>query len=482
MVALDLLGVVAVWTITVISIMPAASSMRRNLLIGATFVVAVSAVTMAFLASERLYLARVCAVRAVEMSRLLRSAAISAFAAVLFGSALGVDVTALLAIVAAVALFAVLTLLRSGYAVWLRRCRARGRFCRDVVIVGTNEEAADLCQLLETQPELGYRVRGFVGPGDEWALLGTEVPWLGPTRNACNIARDLDAGAMIAVTGLPAPEMKRVTRDLLARGVHVQISTGLARISQQRFRALPISHVPLFYIERPTLAGWQRNLKRLIDVSLASLVLVLSTPFLAIAAIATKLEDRGAVLFRQERVGLDGKRFTLLKLRTMVSDASSQLALVKAYNEREDGPLFKMTDDPRVTRVGRLLRATSIDELPQLVNVIRGEMSLVGPRPALPDEVAEFDNEHLTRLGLRPGVTGLWQVEARHNPSFQIYRRLDLFYAENWSARMDATILMRTLATVVGQAFSAVRRESSAPEEPDLDETSSIAVGPRVSI
>jgi lipopolysaccharide/colanic/teichoic acid biosynthesis glycosyltransferase len=146
----------------------------------------------------------------------------------------------------------------------------------------------------------------------------------------------------------------------------------------------------------------------------------------------------------------------MLKLRTMVPDASEQLRTVIGRNERRDGPLFKVTDDPRVTRAGRFLRGTSIDELPQLVNVLRGEMSLVGPRPALAAEVAAFDHELLARLNVRPGVTGLWQMEARDNPSFHVYRRLDLYYVENWSISLDAAILWGTAVSIVGRLLTTI--------------------------
>jgi lipopolysaccharide/colanic/teichoic acid biosynthesis glycosyltransferase len=178
---------------------------------------------------------------------------------------------------------------------------------------------------------------------------------------------------------------------------------------------------------------------------------------LAVAAILIKARDRGPVFFRQTRIGRDGEPFTVLKLRTMCADAEARLEEVKALNERS-GPLFKMEHDPRVTPVGRILRATSIDELPQLFNVLSGRMSLVGPRPALPDEVATFDAELLGRLQVRPGITGLWQVEARDNPSFDSYRRLDLFYVENWSLLLDIVVLIDTVPAVIERAVTVLRR------------------------
>jgi lipopolysaccharide/colanic/teichoic acid biosynthesis glycosyltransferase len=195
--------------------------------------------------------------------------------------------------------------------------------------------------------------------------------------------------------------------------------------------------------------------KRGIDITVASLCLIVSAPCLLVAALLIRLHDRGPVLLRQQRVGRDGTHFTVLKLRTMVPNAERLLADLSVLNERTDGPLFKLRTDPRVTPIGRVLRATSIDELPQLINVLLGTMSMVGPRPALVDEVAQFDEESLRRLNVLPGITGLWQVEARDNPSFNAYRRLDLLYVDNWSIGLDISILVRTGPVVIEHALRA---------------------------
>jgi lipopolysaccharide/colanic/teichoic acid biosynthesis glycosyltransferase len=176
---------------------------------------------------------------------------------------------------------------------------------------------------------------------------------------------------------------------------------------------------------------------------------------LALAAVVIKLQDRGPIFFTQERVGQQGRPFKLWKLRTMVVDAEERLHEVAADNVRQ-GPLLKVQRDPRVTRIGHFLRSTSIDELPQLWNVLRGDMSTVGPRPALPHEVAAFDDELLERHNVRPGITGLWQVEARDNPSFASYRRLDLFYVKNWSISLDLVILILTAQSVVSRALRSM--------------------------
>jgi lipopolysaccharide/colanic/teichoic acid biosynthesis glycosyltransferase len=208
-----------------------------------------------------------------------------------------------------------------------------------------------------------------------------------------------------------------------------------------------MAHEPIYYLKTGTLARWQQFTKRALDIVAAGTGLVVAAPVLGLAALAIKLQDRGPVFFRQERIGRDGTPFTILKLRTMVPDAERLLGDLRGANERT-GPLFKLKTDPRRTRVGRVLEATSLDELPQLFNVLRGTMSLVGPRPPLASEFAQFDDELRHRQTVRPGITGLWQVEARDNPSFHAYRRLDLFYVENWSISLDLAIILATIGAV----------------------------------
>jgi lipopolysaccharide/colanic/teichoic acid biosynthesis glycosyltransferase len=207
-------------------------------------------------------------------------------------------------------------------------------------------------------------------------------------------------------------------------------------------------------------ARWQVALKRTLDVVLATLLLLISLPLIVMAAIAIKVQDGGPVFFRQTRVGRHGRKFTILKLRTMVPDADRHLPLLAAANGRT-GPLFKMLVDPRVTPVGRLLRSSSIDELPQLLNVLAGSMSLVGPRPALPAEVAQFGEPLMVRLQVKPGITGLWQVEARDDPAFERYQKLDLYYLLNWSIRLDLAILLSTVRPVVHRLYRSTRGEAA---------------------
>jgi exopolysaccharide biosynthesis polyprenyl glycosylphosphotransferase len=203
----------------------------------------------------------------------------------------------------------------------------------------------------------------------------------------------------------------------------------------------------LIHVTTPTLEGGQRVAKRLFDVAVCVLLILAASPIMLMVAIAIRMDSRGPVLFQQERVGIEGRRFKMLKFRSMVSDAERRLNAVAHLNEG-NGVLFKIKDDPRITRVGRVLRKFSLDELPQLFNVLAGSMSLVGPRPPLPNEVEAYESDVRRRLLVKPGLTGLWQVSGRSNLSWQDSVRLDLYYVENWSLAGDLIILLRTVRAV----------------------------------
>jgi exopolysaccharide biosynthesis polyprenyl glycosylphosphotransferase len=224
---------------------------------------------------------------------------------------------------------------------------------------------------------------------------------------------------------------------------------NVADISAQRLDVRPVAGLPLVDVERPQAIAATRWIKRSFDLAVSALLLVLAAPVLAGVALAIWLEDRGPVLFRQVRVGRGGEEFNCLKFRSMCVDAEARLAELQARNQGA-GLLFKIADDPRITRVGRFIRRYSLDELPQLWNAFRGDMSLVGPRPALPREVAQYDSDTRRRLDVRPGLTGLWQVSGRSNLSWEDTVRLDLFYVDNWSMVQDLAILAKTARAVLG--------------------------------
>jgi exopolysaccharide biosynthesis polyprenyl glycosylphosphotransferase len=245
-------------------------------------------------------------------------------------------------------------------------------------------------------------------------------------------------------------------RDLIVRlvrvcersGVAVRLVPDLFQLSLNRVDLDQFYGVPLIAVRAPVISGRQGSVKRAIDVVVAAVSLIVTAPLTAAIALAIRLETPGPALFRQTRLGRDGVPFTCLKFRSMVQDAERELPSLADRNEAS-GPLFKMRDDPRLTRVGRWIRRLSLDELPQLLNVLAGDMSLVGPRPPLPGEAEQYEDWHRRRLEVAPGLTGLWQVSGRSEVTFDEMVMLDLFYAENWSLAMDMQILLRTVPSVL---------------------------------
>lgn len=351
---------------------------------------------------------------------------------------------------------ALMIVLRWRYRRWLKSKRADGHFLQTVLLVGANEDAAAMWHMLSDEPELGYQVGGVVGNEAQVA------PWQGiPHRSALadipELADEVGAEGVILVSGaLTAAESAAAVQGSLACGLHVQFWPGLAGVLSSRIRTAPVSGLPMLYIEAHRPPAWHHAAKRVIDVVTAAIMLPLSAPVLLLAAIAIRLEDGGPVIYRHAVIGRYGVQTEVLKFRTMVPDAAQMTDDLAAMNERTGGPLFKASDDPRVTRIGRILRATSIDELPQLWDVLTGRMSLVGPRFAMPKEAAQFDEELQRRTVMRPGITGLWQTEARDNPSFSAYRRLDLLYVDNWSLGLDLVILANTAHSVTVRAARAL--------------------------
>jgi exopolysaccharide biosynthesis polyprenyl glycosylphosphotransferase len=430
----------------------------RSAPIGETVTIAIAAalVTSLLAWNQRLYQERFCVVRSQEFARIVRIALVSGIAALSVGKLFGGIVTPVAAEIGAVALIVSLAGARSVFTGWLRLARSNGGFATPVCVIGSDDEAEDLVHLLGDHPELGYRVTAVVGDPTEWRDRVPGVRFLAAGHDPAAAVRATGAtGVVVAASALASAGRDRLIASLIRQGLHVQISAGLSRVGHQRLRVAPLAHQLAFYIEPRQLSGSQAAVKRTLDLFLASTVVLLSAPLIALAALMIKIQDRGPVFYRQVRVGRDGRTFQLMKLRTMVPDAAARAAEIAALNERQ-GPLFKVTNDPRVTRVGRFLRMSSIDELPQLINVIRGEMSLVGPRPALPSEVAQFDADLLERSRVMPGITGLWQVEARDNPSFRAYKRLDLFYVDNWSVRLDLYIMGATARMLIARVASAL--------------------------
>jgi exopolysaccharide biosynthesis polyprenyl glycosylphosphotransferase len=416
-----------------------------------------------------LYLARTSAIRSVELSRLFRSVVILGTVGLIGSHLLHLRHNATEIVAGSAFSLVALIISRSTYRAWLGHARRNGRYTRAVVLVGTNDEASKLLNILTTHPDLGFDVVGVLGDREEARTFGMAGLWCGTADQAAEMVTELRAtGAMIAMGAIPSDVLNIIVRDLQRQRSHIHLSSGISGIDYRRLRSVPIAYEPLFYLESPALSQLQLGAKRTIDLVGGMLGLLLVSPLFLALAVAVKLQDRGPVFFRQTRVGRNGKPFTVFKFRTMVVDAEAKLAALAQNNER-NGPLFKMENDPRVTRVGRFLRESSLDELPQLINVVRGEMSLVGPRPALPSEVETFDDELAGRNRVRPGITGLWQVEARDNPSFAAYRRLDLFYVDNWSVSLDLVLMVATFEQVIAKLITSIfgGRGSSGEKEAD---------------
>jgi exopolysaccharide biosynthesis polyprenyl glycosylphosphotransferase len=352
-----------------------------------------------------------------------------------------------------IALFPIAVILvsleREGARYLFSRARMKGHLLRDVVIAGANPEGRDLAAMLQSEPWLGYHVVGFVDDTatDPQPVAG--IPLLGPIASAADIVRSHRAASVIvAASAIESATTNRLARELLDRGVHVELSSTLRDIASQRLTVRPLGRFPVVYVEPVQRDGWRAIAKRAFDISGAVVGLTAAAPMLLVTALLIKLGDRGPVLFRQTRVGRNGTPFQVLKLRSMVVNAEAQLLDLTDRNEA-DGPLFKMEHDPRITKVGSFIRKTSLDEIPQLWNVLKGEMSLVGPRPALQHETEMWDPLLTQRLRVKPGITGMWQVNGRSSASFEDYTRLDLYYVDNWSLLTDLAILFKTVPVVL---------------------------------
>jgi exopolysaccharide biosynthesis polyprenyl glycosylphosphotransferase len=326
----------------------------------------------------------------------------------------------------------------------------RGMETRNILVVGTGRVGQALRQHIESIRHLGYTFKGYVEiPGVDSELPSGSPDVLGDINEVLNLARKHFVDEIFLSTPCERGLVKLIVEQAREAGVDIRVVPdlydGLAWNSPVEY----IGQFPTIPLHRGEVPVIGHMMKRVLDVTLASLALVLLSPLLAAIAIAVAMDSPGPVLYCSERIGKKGRVFRCLKFRTMVNDAERRRAEILHMNER-DSVLFKIANDPRITRVGRFLRKYSLDELPQFVNVLRGDMSLVGPRPPIASEVKRYELNHLRRLNVTPGITGLWQVQARQDPSFDSYISLDTAYIENWSLWLDIKILIRTFAVVVG--------------------------------
>jgi exopolysaccharide biosynthesis polyprenyl glycosylphosphotransferase len=334
----------------------------------------------------------------------------------------------------------------------VHRARTHGSLQHRVVIAGAEGHVDEIAAVLGRERWLGYNVIGALTPepGDRCATH-SGIPLLGSSRSIAELAIDAKADVVFLAGGAfsSSTEMRRLAWDLEHEEIAVVIAPSVTDVSSERISMRPVGGLPLIHLEKPRSQEAVRRAKRTFDIVGTLALLLLFSPVFLFAAFRIWSYDRGPVLFRQTRVGRDGATFHCWKFRTMVTNAEQMLADLHAQ-QGYDGGLFKMENDPRITGPGRWLRRFSLDELPQLFNVLTGDMSLVGPRPPLQHEVAQYDDAMARRLRVRPGMTGLWQVSGRSDLAWSEAIRLDLYYVDNWSMVQDLTILARTFGAVLG--------------------------------
>jgi exopolysaccharide biosynthesis polyprenyl glycosylphosphotransferase len=329
----------------------------------------------------------------------------------------------------------------------IRRARSTGSMVARTLIVGCNGEAARLADG-SLGRQAGLEPIGLIATSEPAPPLEADLPVLGSLEDLHTVIAGTSADCvLVASSAVDADAMRFISKVARRTGTELKVTANLPEVLTTRLSVLPIGGVIALSLRSVRLSGPQALAKRLFDITLSGAVLLLTLPLFLVISGAIKLSSPGPVFYRQQRIGKQGNPFTLLKFRTMVDGADVMLDLLVAANEA-DGPLFKIRNDPRVSRVGRFLRRSSLDELPQLLNVLKGDMSLVGPRPPLPHEVARYEDWQLDRLEVRPGITGLWQVSGRSDLSFNEMVRLDLFYIENWSLAYDMFILIKTIPAV----------------------------------
>ena len=365
--------------------------------------------------------------------------------------------------------------IRLGARIWLRGRRSQGRLMQRAVVVGRADSVAALIASLRDDAHQGLLpVAACASPVESSVVATSPAQDAAAVRGAGTVGDVIDIGDVIdgvQVMGRPdsvleavavcdaevvvvaahpdlsGPVLRRLTWALEERGIELLVSPGLLDVAGPRLSIRPSTQLSLLHVERPAGTRIHDLAKSVLDRIAAALLLLLLAPVLITVAIAIRLDDGGPILFRQRRVGVRGEPFSMYKFRTMVPDAEARLEALLASSQC-DGVLFKMARDPRITRVGSFMRRYSLDELPQLINVLFGDMSLVGPRPPLPREVDQYEPDALRRLRVRPGMTGLWQVSGRSDLTWEQSLRLDLHYVDNWSPLGDLHILCRTVSAV----------------------------------
>jgi exopolysaccharide biosynthesis polyprenyl glycosylphosphotransferase len=334
---------------------------------------------------------------------------------------------------------------------WLHRQRTSGRCVLPVLVVGSTEAAVDLIRRTRRDPHFGWNIEGVCTPTGAGPFGARHIEGVPVVGDLSSVPSAVRTSGYRVVAVAPAPgwgprRLHELAWQLEGTNTELTVNPGLMEIAGPRLHITPVDGLPLVRLTQPKFTGARRVLKNAFDRLGAAVILLLISPLFLGIALAVR-RDGGPAFYRQQRVGVGGRTFSMVKFRSMRVDADRELAVLTAGNDGA-GPLFKLRNDPRVTRIGTVLRRYSLDELPQLLNVLTGSMSLVGPRPPLPHEVEAYGNDARRRLLVRPGMTGLWQVSGRSELSWEETVRLDLRYVENWSVTLDLTILWKTVNAV----------------------------------
>jgi exopolysaccharide biosynthesis polyprenyl glycosylphosphotransferase len=334
----------------------------------------------------------------------------------------------------------------------MRFMRRRGRYLKTLLVIGGGQRGEQFAEMLAHRHDLGYRLIGFVDSDEKYSrnnLAG--APWLGGLDDlAAIIAREaIDDVAVALPIKSHYAEIQKIINLLEEQGIAVHLLSDFFPRHLARCQPLEFEGEPLLFFHSAPVFSWRTEVKRLIDLIASVAFLIALAPIFAVIAILIKLDSPGPIFFVQERMGYNKRRFMMIKFRTMVADAEARMAEIEHLNEK-DGAIFKMKNDPRITRLGRILRKTSLDELPQFINVLFGDMSFVGPRPlSIRDAMRVEQTWQKRRFSVRPGLTCLWQVSGRSNLSFEQWMKLDLEYIDHWSLLLDWWILLRTVPAVL---------------------------------
>jgi exopolysaccharide biosynthesis polyprenyl glycosylphosphotransferase len=415
-------------------------------------VAGMAAIWIASMALTGAYEAKTVGVGSIEYKRVGAGALIALAATTLVAFTLDLQLSRAFVYTTVGLAVALAGLLRQVVRKQLHRRRAAGRFTHRVVVAGSAATVADLVRHFRRAPFAGYSVVAVCVPGVQVELVvdGEPIPAPGGPDAVLEtlVGADADTLAVADPTTFPGPTLRALAWDLEGSGVDLIVAPAVTEIAGPRIAVRPVAGIPLLHVEEPSLSGPARVTKAAFDRTFGVVALVVCSPILLVLGLLVRITSHGPALFHQTRVGRDGREFQMLKFRTMVVGAEEQLDELRERAAR-DHVLFKLPDDPRLTRIGRWLRRHSLDELPQLWNVVKGDMSVVGPRPPLPSEVAVYADDARRRLLVKPGLTGLWQVSGRADLTWDDTVRLDLYYVENWSWVLDALILVRTIPAVI---------------------------------